>query len=327
MRILKKNIEINKTILSNFSYLAILEIFFLFAPLITYPYLVRTLGMDLYGWVITAQITVSYATVLIDFGFRRISAKYVASVKSDIIELSKVVSTVIALRVMLCIITFLIYLGVIYIIPSYRSQWMLFLFSYGLTLGSALFPDFYFQGIENMRYITVINIISRLIFICSTFLIIKHSTQYVYVPLLWSAGYILGGISSLYIVFKKHKVKFIIPSLKDYKFHLKVTTPIFLSDVMLNLKNKFNYNLMGVMLGTSDVVIYDVGTKIVNLLAKPTQIFSSVIFPSMSRNPNVKKTKQIMLGLIVISIFMVAIVYVFLPYIIKLFINEAIDIL
>lgn len=326
MHIIEK-IKNNKKIFSNFSYLAILEIFVILAPLITYPYLVRVLGRELYGWVITGQITASYASILIDFGFRRVSAKYVAEARENIESLSRVVSTVLTLRFILWLITFVLYTAIVLLIPVYRQQWLLFIFSYGLTFASVLIPDFYFQGIEQMKYITVVNITTRLLFVCATFFVITSSDQYIYVPLLWSIGYMIGGVYSLYIVFKKHNVYFVMPSYQDYKFHMKVTTPIFLSDVMLNIKDKFNYNLMGGLLGMGDVVIYDIGTKIVNLLAKPTSIFCTVIFPRMSRNPDASTSKKIMLVLLCLSIIMVGIVYVFLPQIVKFFISEDIDLL
>ena len=320
-------IKKNKNIFSNFSYLAILEIFSLVAPFLTYPYLVATLGKELYGWVITAQITASYAIILIDFGFRRISAKYVAASRHDYFKLSRVVSTVVIMRIVLWFVILFLYVGVILLIPSYRSQWLLFLLSYGLTLSSALLPDFYFQGIEQMKYITIINVSTRLIFIILTFFVIKNPSQYIYVPVLWSIGNLLGGLYSLYVVFGKHKVKIIKPTIQDYKYHLKETTPIFLSDVMLNIKDKFSYNIMGGLLGMADVVIYDLGTKIVNLLGKPTWILSSVIFPSMSKKPNVKKTKQIMLLLFVISLILVTFTYIFLPQIVSFFIHSRIDLM
>lgn len=323
----KQIISNNKRIFSNFSYLAILEVFGLIAPLITYPYLVKVLGTNLYGWVITAQITASYAVILIDFGFRRVSAKYVANSKDDPTELNKVVSTVVIMRIILWIITFILYSSIIYLIPPYRDQILLFLFSYGLTISSALLPDFYFQGIEQMKYITIINILTRIVFIGATFVVITTPSQYILVPVLWSIGYLMGGIYSLYVVFGKHKVKLVRPSIQDYKFHLKETTPIFLSDVMLNLKDKFNYNIMGGMLGMSNVVIYDIGTKIVNILVKPTWILSTAVFPSMSKKPDVNKTKRILMALLIGSIFLVGISYIFLPYIVKFFIHEEVDLL
>lgn len=320
-------IKNNKTIFSNFSYLVLLEICILIAPLITYPYLVRVLGTELYGWVITAQITASYASILIDFGFRRVSAKHVSMTKDNKSELSRVVSTVILLRLALWVIAFILYIGIVLLVPSYRKEFLLFFFSYGLTFASALLPDFYFQGIEKMRYMTFVNMFIRMLFVCATFIVITKPAQYIYVPALWSIGYFLGGIYSLYIVFKQHKIDFVKPEIRDYKFHLRETTPIFISDVMLNIKDKFSYNLMGSMLGMSDVVIYDLGTKIVNILSKPTMIFCTAIFPSMSRNPNVNKSKKVMLILLILSIIMVSIIYLLLPKIVKFVLNEQINLL
>ena len=322
-----KIIRNNKRIFSNFSYLAVLEIFSLVAPLITYPYLVKVLGKNLYGWVITAQITSSYAIILIDFGFRRVSAKYVAASKDNHLELSRIVSTVVIMRVILWLITLFLYVAIISLIPSYRDQWILFIVSYGLTLSSALLPDFYFQGIEQMKYITIINVCTRLIFIGATFLVITSPKQYIFVPALWSIGYLAGGLYSLYVVFCKHKLQIIRPSIKDYKFHLKETTPIFFSDVMLNLKDKFSYNIMGALLGMSNVVVYDIGTKIVNLLTKPTWILSTAIFPSMAKNPDIARTKRILVSLLFGSIILVLTTYLLLPYIVRFFIHEDIDLI
>lgn len=315
----------NKTVLSNFSYLAILEVFNLIAPLITYPYLVKVLGTDIYGWVITAQITASYASILIDFGFRRVSAKHVAQSRDDKDKMSVVVTSVMYLRGILWVVAFLLYMGVVCLIPAYRAQWLLFLVSYGLTFGNILFPDFYFQGIEQLKYVSIANLAVRAFFVAATFIVITGPADYVGVPLLWSIGYFIGGAVSIYIVYFRHGLTFTRPRLRDLRFHFKESFPIFVSDVMLNFKDKFNYNLMGAMVGMSDVVIYDVGSKIVNLLAKPTNIICQVIFPRMARKPNVRTTKRMLLGLVVLSVLMVAVVYIFLPQIVRFFIHEDID--
>lgn len=154
----------NRKILSNFSYLTILEIFLLIAPIITFPYLVRILGKELYGWVITAQVTASYCTILIEFGFKRISARHIANQNGDKNKMSITVSSIIILRFILWIISFIIYLVVIEVVESYRHQSILFIFSFLTTLSSVLFLDFYFQGIEDMKYITIVNVLVRGIF-------------------------------------------------------------------------------------------------------------------------------------------------------------------
>lgn len=315
----------NKTILSNFSYLTILELFVLVAPLITYPYLVRVLGRELYGWVITAQITASYFSVLIDFGFKRISARHIANNCNDMEALSSVVSTVLWLRFALWIISFIVYFALLFVIPSYHNHFLLFAYSFIMTLNSLLFLDFYFQGIENMKYITYINIIVRSIFIGATFILIKKPTDYVNVPLIWGIGYVIGGVTTLWIVFHNHNLKFIRPNLRTLKYHVKESTPIFISDVMLTVKDKLNYNIMGAMIGMSDIVIYDVGSKISGLLQKPFQIICTVLFPRFSRNPDINRAKKTMILLFGISLIAVVVANIFLPWIVQLLIDTDIN--
>ncbi len=320
-----KSILQNKKLISNFSYLTILEVFILIAPLITYPYLVKVLGRDLYGWVITAQVTASYCSVLVDFGFKRISARHIAKNVDNPLKIGEVISTILILRSILWIIGFLVYLIVIWIITSYREHLTLFLFSFITTLSSVVFLDFYFQGIENMKYITIVNIIVRGIFVAATFFVIKNPSDYIYVPLLWGIGYILGGLISNLVVFYFHRIKFIRPTKQILKKHLKEGSLIFTSDVMLTIKDKLNYNLLGAMVGISDIVVYDVGSKISSLLQKPVGILCTALYPQMSKNPTVNKAKKSLQFIVILSVFLIALINIFLPWIVKYFIDEDID--
>lgn len=315
----------HKRLLSNFSYLAILEVFILVAPLITYPYLVRVLGRDLYGWVITAQITASYCTVLIDFGFKRISARHIATNSDNPVKMGEVISAILTLRWGLWLLSFLIYFSVIWLIPSYREQLLLFLYSFLTTLSSVLFLDFYFQGIENMKYITIINIIVRGLFVAATFIVITSPADYIYVPLLWSIGYVLGGVISIWIVFYRHKIHFAVPRKKVLKQHLREGSIIFASDAMLTIKDKLNYNIMGAMIGMSDIVVYDIGSKISNILLKPVTILNTALFPKMSKRPSVATAKRAMAIILISSTLLVVLANIFIPWIVQFFIAEVID--
>ena len=93
----------NKQLIGNFSYITLLEVFLLLAPLITYPYLVRVLGIDNYGLIITAQVLASYASKIIDFGSNRVCAKHVSINRASKAKLSEIVSSVLVVRTVLCI--------------------------------------------------------------------------------------------------------------------------------------------------------------------------------------------------------------------------------
>ena len=58
-----------KQLLANFSYLSIIEIIGLLLPLVSYPYLIRTVGANNYGIVVFAQAIVAYIIIIVNFGF------------------------------------------------------------------------------------------------------------------------------------------------------------------------------------------------------------------------------------------------------------------
>ena len=135
----------HSVLFENFTYISILQIFVMLAPLITYPYLVRVLGSDLYGWVITAQIVASYCSILVDFGFKRVSARHISVFRDNKEKLSEIMSTILTLQAILWLFCLGIYIIVIGLIPAYRQHFWLFVFSFGLTFNELLFPQYFFQ--------------------------------------------------------------------------------------------------------------------------------------------------------------------------------------
>ena len=103
----------HSVLFENFTYISILQIFVMLAPLITYPYLVRVLGSDLYGWVITAQIVASYCSILVDFGFKRVSARHISVFRDNKEKLSEIMSTILTLQAILWLFCLGIYIIVI----------------------------------------------------------------------------------------------------------------------------------------------------------------------------------------------------------------------
>ena len=93
MIFLKEKLGRNKTILANFSYLSILQVFTILFPLLTYPYLLRVIGLELYGVIVFAQTIINYVSLVINFGFNMSGARNVAVYKDDKIRLSSIVSS------------------------------------------------------------------------------------------------------------------------------------------------------------------------------------------------------------------------------------------
>lgn len=324
---LKSLLISKRDIVGNALYVSILQVFVVAAPLITYPYLVRVLGAELYGIVLSAQMLASYASLIIDFGSNSVCAKHVSINRDNSGKLSEILSSILLTRTILFVLIFFVYMLVVYLIPVYREYIYLFIITYFITLNDVLFPQFFFQGIEKMKYVTIINIGVKLFFILLIFILVKSVDDILLIPLLYSVGYMLGGISSLLIVRFKLGIGFKIPTYNQAIIYVKDSSAIFATELICTVKDKLNYLFVGTLVNMNSVVLYDLAIKLNSFLTKPLNIISIVLFPRFAKNRNLKKLKMVIGLSFILTLFLVVLVNIFLPQIAKLFINETADLL
>jgi PST family polysaccharide transporter len=308
----------NKTVLSNFSYLTILQIYILLFPFITYPYLLRVLGFDIYGKIIFAQTIAINIAIVINFGFNVSGINNVAVNREDKSKLSEIVSSIYSLKGILWLFCLLIYVVVIFFVPFLRKDKWLYIIAFFMTFHDLLFPIWFFQGIEKMKYITFINIGIRFLFAVFIFILVKEQTDYHIVPMLNAAGSFLGGIIALYVVTKIEKVKLKTQSFATLRYYFKDSFPLFVSSFSVQIYVNVNKLLVGSFLGMTEVTIYDMGEKIAALVKIPIGMFTQATFPKISREKNISYVNKIM-WIVAIFIFILYIgLFISADYIVAL---------
>ena len=253
MIFLKEKLGRNKTILANFSYLSILQVFTILFPLLTYPYLLRVIGLELYGVIVFAQTIINYVSLVINFGFNMSGARNVAVYKDDKIRLSSIVSSTYLCKLILWVICLVVYLSVISIVPFFEDHYWVYALSFLLTFNELLLPIWFFQGIEKMKYITIVNLSARLLFVVTIFLFVYDREDYLIVPLLNGIGAMLAGCLSLYIVLKKERIKLTVIPIRELIFAYKESFPLFVSGLSTQIYVNVNKLVVGSFLGMSEV--------------------------------------------------------------------------
>ena len=294
MKVLKQIFNNNRKVIENFSYLTVIQVFSLLSPLIIYPYVLRVVGIELYGVVVFAQTIVVYFSLIINFGFGTSGPKDVATRRDDHNLLSEYVSSIFIIKSVLWVISFIAYFTIIYSFNFFHDHLIVYVFAYFVTISDVLFPIWFFQGIEKMKYITTINLFVRSLFIIAVFIFIKESSDYVYIPLLNSMGALLSGLIAIYIVFKKEGIDFIRVSKRGLVDQLKKGFVLFVSTISIQLYMSLNKLIVGGFLGMSEVAIYDLGEKITSLLKIPIMMISQAVFPKISREKSIAFINKIM---------------------------------
>lgn len=317
----------HKLLIENFSYLVFLQIFLLVYPLITYPYLVKVLGKELYGIILTAQMLASYASLFIDFGSNFVCAKHISINRNDKTKLGEILSNVLFVRLVIFVLFFLIYALIAYVIPIYRQNYLIFILTYGFCTNELLFPQFFFQGIERMKMISIVNVFTKLVMVLLIFLIIKSKQDAYLVPIVYSIGFLIGGIVSLYDIIIRMKIKLIKPTFEKSWFYVKDSLSIFSTDLVCTIKDKLSYLLIGTYVSMSDVVVYDLGLKLHGIAAKPYMMICTVMFPRLAKTRNVKQLKRVAIISLSFTIILVVIANVFLSDIVLFFLHEHCDLI
>src|SRR5690554_5063636 len=204
------NSEDKKRLLGNFLSLSGLQVFTYILPLITLPYLVRVLGVEKYGLVMFAQSFIMFFNILVDYGFNLSATREVSVNRDNKEKITEIFSSVMTIKLLLLTVSLLFLTIIVFSFERFYADKELYFITFTLVLGQALFPIWYFQGLERMKYITLINVFSRIIFTAAIFIFIHEESDYILVPLLNGLGVITGSFYALYLIKKSFNQRFVI---------------------------------------------------------------------------------------------------------------------
>ena len=270
-------------LIQNFTSLSILQIANYLFPLIVLPYVVRVLGPAKYGLINFAVAFIAYFNLISDYGFSLSGIKEISIIRDDKDKLSKAFSTIISIKILLSIFSFLIFIVIIYFIPFFKNNWEVYVLSYGFVIGGVLFPSWFYQGIEQMKYITTIQIIIRSIVTVLIFILIKEESDYLLLVVLNSTAQIMIGIIGIVISLVKFKIKFRLPSLEEIKIQLKSGWNIFQSMIAINIYTTSNTFILGLFASETIVGYYAAADKIRIAFQGILSVLSQTVFPYGNR--------------------------------------------
>jgi PST family polysaccharide transporter len=272
-----------KILMANFLSLSVLQVTVYIFPLITLPYLARVIGVDTFGEIAFASAIIMYFQTIVDWGFNFTATRDIARNRNNIHKISEIFCNVIGAKLLLLLGCTIIFTICIYFIPYLFEKRLLLWITYLYIPGHILFPDWFFQAMEKMKYITIMNVFSKLLFTVLVFLVIKNKEDYIFQPLLVALGFFMSGCISLWFVFHKFNIQFIFPSLLNIRNHIRNSWNMFISLLLPNLYTNFSVILLGAYGENIATGIYSGGKKFIDLSDQFMQVLSRTFFPFLAR--------------------------------------------
>ncbi|SHM62059.1 flippase [Flavobacterium saccharophilum] len=273
------NNEEGKSLIKNFSFLFSVNIVNFVLPLLTFPYLVRVLGIEKFGLLSFATSIITYFLILTDYGFNLTATREISINRNDKNKLNEIFSAVMSVKVIIMTIGFVVLLPLIFFIPKFNFYWYIFIFSYGSVLGQVLFPIWFFQGLEEMKVVSILNILSKSLFTVAIFVFIKNEKDFYLVPIFSSLGFVFIGVISIIIVKLKHEVRFIVQSRTVLLKYLIEGWHLFLSNISVTLYTTATITFLGFYTNNTIVGYYSVADKIISAIRGVIAPISQVLFP------------------------------------------------
>ena len=313
--LMSKNIIVKNTIS-----LLILQGSLYIVPLIILPYLVRVLGIETFGLLAFATATISFFRGVVEYGFNLSATKEIADNKNNAEKISELFSSVLISKFLLSIFCLLILSILVISFDIFLRNWELFFISFLIIFGDLLFPLWFFQGIENMKMITYLQITYKAIFVLLVLLFVNSKDDFLLVPLIDSLGAVIIGFFSIYYIKQKYNLKFVLVKQNIIFKQLKDGWHIFLSRITVILYTSLNTFVLGLMTNNELVGIYSIAEKIYMAIRGLLNPFVQAIFPYLVRKYKENKieylitSKRISIGYAITLIVFSIGTYIFSDY-------------
>ena len=282
-----------KKILENMVSLTGLQFASYILPLITLPYLTLVLGPDRFGLTQYAISLITYFQYFTDYGFNLSATRELAIVGNDKEKVSEIFNSVMFIKILLTVTSFIILLAIVTLIPKFSADADIYLLTFCMVIGYVLFPTWLFQGMEYMKYTSILNIIGKVIFTVLIFVFIHQSSDYLLVPVINSFGFIVVGVLGIYISLTRFDIKVKIPPVESIKYHLKEGWHVFVSTIAINMYTTTNTFLLGLLTNNTLVGYYSIAEKIILAVNGLINPISQALYPFISRSVHDDKKTSI----------------------------------
>lgn len=269
---------INSKLAKNGFWMLVLQTFNTLIPLLTVPYITRILSKPVYGDFSLVLSYITYFQVFVEFGFGLSGARKAAT-RDDDKTLSKVRSNILTARFFLLLVSAIPLLLILLLGQMTIEMKVCMLLLFVMVIAVAFQQTWFFQGIAQMKNITIINVISRTVSVVLIFVFVKTPSDIYLYCLFYILNFVISSILGNLIVRKKYKVAFHYPRMHDVWIEIKDGFPLFISTAMGRIFGSIGITILGFFAVNSIVGSYSAINKIPYVLSIMFAAISQAIYP------------------------------------------------
>lgn len=273
---------LNQKSIKNGVWLYLLQFFNMVVPLLTLPYITRILGSSVYGTFSIALNIVGYLQVIVEYGFSMSATRKAAINGRE--GLDKTFTTVVLGRVLLLLLC--LGVSIVYALLNRDNIQLVisFFILFTCLFGYCVQMNWVFQGMQEMKYISIVNVIGRTVSTILIFVFVKSQNDLFLYCLLYSISPFLSGFIGLVLAQKKYKLHFIKVHFSYIINELKEGFFIFTTQLSSKVFGAIGVTFLGIYATSSEVGIFSAIQKIPNILILLWTPITQVFYPISSQH-------------------------------------------
>ena len=266
-------------ITTNFIYNVALTLSTYLINLALFPYVSRVLGVDMVGKVGFVNDTIQYFSLFALMGVATVGVREIAACGEDRERRSRVFSSLLAIVGVLTGVVMAVYLVSIWAVHRFTADRTLFILGAGTLLFTSLLIEWFYQGMENFRYITIRSVFVKLMYAGAVFLTVRRPEDYLLYFALTVGAVVLNALINLLYSSRFATVSF---RNLDVKPYLRPIFSLGLYKVMVSMYTTFNVIYLGFVASEAEVGYYYAAKKLFYILLGLFSAFTAVMLPRMS---------------------------------------------
>lgn len=251
-------------------------------PLITFPYVCRVIEADGIGQINFFQSIISYISLFTCLGIPMYAIREIARNRSDVVQMNRTAMEILLLHSMLTLVGYAIVAILCLTVPQIQVNIPLFLILSLTIFFTAIGCEWFYQGIEDFKYITIRGLIIKTVSVVLLFIFVKSKTDLLYYGCYTVFGVLGGNIFNFFRLRKYIHRENIIFSELHIKRHIKPVLKVFSFSVVTSIYLQLNTVLLGFLKNALAVGYFAAATKVMQMLLTMSVCLGSVMMPRAS---------------------------------------------
>lgn len=251
-------------------------------PLITFPYAARIIMADGIGLINFFSSIISYISLFTCLGIPMYAIRETARVRDNQKELSKTTTEILLLHACLTTLGYIIVFIIASTVPKVMVNIPLFLLLSTSIFFTAIGCEWFYQGVEDFKYITIRAITIKTLCVVLLFILVHSKEDLMYYAIYTVIGSVGNNIFNIFRLRKYVKLEIInFRELQPLR-HFKPALHIFVLNLVISIYVNLDTVMLGFLKDSSAVGYYTGATKLTKMLLGIVSSLGTVMVPRLS---------------------------------------------